>query len=285
MKLFFSFPLFLSFYKHRDWRRWPWNPEWEWGALQVVPRSMLEVGENGGGENGGGEEEGEYREDWGVWDDMDITDDENDKQLVRSSSDNTATDDEEEEREYRLEQTRQEEDSSLEQVSGGGGGGSGGGSGGSGSGSVDMLSSILHKAVSGRTNSVTQSTPMLLTHQRPLTPNMEEEENYSGGDENDDEEEGGDGDGSGSGGTFLTRGLGGHAKSQPNLLPSVGGSNKERLVSRTKIIRSQSSLHLGHYQFGDQTASILSKSLSSNFDAQKSPLPRRLTRLDQPGKK
>ena len=52
----------------------------------------------------------------------------------------------------------------------------------------------------------------------------------------------------------------------------------------TKIIRSQSSLHLGHYQFGDQTASILSKSLSSNFDAQKNPLPRRLSRLDQPGK-
>ena len=231
---------------------------------------MLEVGENGEGE-----EEGEYREDWGVWDDMDITDDENDKQLVRSSSDNTATDDEEEEREYRLEHARQQEGSSLEQESGGGGGSGG-------SGSVDMLSSILHKAVSERTNSVTQSTPMLLTHQRPLTPNMEEEENYSGGDENDDEEE--SSDGSGRGGTFLTRGLGGHAKSQPNLLPSVGGSNKERLVSKTKIIRSQSSLHLGHYQFGDQTASILSKSLSSNFDAQKNPLPRRLSRLDQPGK-
>ena len=51
---------------------------------------------------GDGEKTGEvqYREDWGVWDDMDITDDENDKVLLQSSEDNTATDDSDEDKKY-----------------------------------------------------------------------------------------------------------------------------------------------------------------------------------------
>ncbi len=64
-----------------DWRRWPWNPEWEWGGLKVVDdltNAPLEQ------QNG-----------WGVWDDMDLSDEEEaGEDILRTSSDDTATDSE-----------------------------------------------------------------------------------------------------------------------------------------------------------------------------------------------
>ena len=219
-----------------DWRRWPWNPEWEWGALQVVPKNMQEEKEVGDND----EEEGQYREDWGVWDDMDITDDENDQELVRSSSDNTATDDSDEDRQYYAKKEKGDNNSDNSN---------------SGSTNTQPTSSIGSLSIGKVLQKVAISSGSV---------NSSLDTAYEAEAEDDESSD-----------TFLTvppssssslsslsgtKGLNGqsrHVQSQP-LLPSLQGSGRPGMMAR-----SQSALHLGHYQFGDHTAHALSKTLGN----------------------
>jgi Ran GTPase-activating protein (RanGAP) involved in mRNA processing and transport len=242
-----------------DWRRWPWNPEWEWGALQVVPNvsnnitGAIDDGKERKSQsgNGGVEEKGLYREDWDVWDDMDITDDEKDKTLVQSSSADTATDDSDEDKEYYAKKERKNEEVFLSS-----------GIGGSSSSQLQqqqayspkILSAILQNValVSNEENSV---CPPLSPEHGLMMHSVEEAD-----DEEDREYE------SENELTFLT--LNGdtnnmkikserHIKSQP-LLPKIDDPFPSRMVKSQSAV-----LHLGHYQFGDKTAHALSQTLNS----------------------
>jgi hypothetical protein len=275
-----------------DWRRWPWNPEWEWGALQVVPASMMgnqgsgsrkkdrQETKGGMGDEAVGAEDGEdqYREDWGVWDDMDITDDEKDKTLVQSSSDNTATDDSDENNEYYATQeqkangggnnnkrTGEQQQQQQQQQQ---------------AGAPGLLGAILQKvAMPGHIDSPISSD-------RGLMHSVNEAD-----DENDEDEHDPDNNGS----IFMTSSLrkdslshntmhtnDRHVQSQPTL-PGVFVPGPSRSMAK-----SQSAvLHLGHYQFGDKTAQALSQTLQGGNDQAslgRDPGSRNRTNLD-PGSK
>ena len=266
-----------------DWRRWPWNPEWEWGALKVVAKPKQE---EGGEQEATAAKQELFREDWDVWDDMDVTDDEEDAELVNSSSDDTATDSDEEEEGGGFSRAR-----ALQHGEGGGpaataalaatagpnrGDNTPGPGGGQGASLVDMLSGAVKKAAGGGGNGNnstfhhpgmgrSQSTPALsgpaTVHPSTLhtvveTPQSKQHAlnkmQRSGG-------VGGGGntgiDGTGRGATLIVSpGSHRHIKSQPVLpeLPSAADP----------MSRSISSLQLGHYHFGDAAASALAEKLN-----------------------
>ena len=212
--------------------------------MQVVPVSLQEKEEKQENSQKGGEVQ--YREDWGVWDDMDITDDENDTVLVQSSEDNTATDDSDEDKKYFAQkeidknggQVGNNEGTHMNKVA---------------TTSEGMLSDILSKVA-------------LYHNDSDVAYEGENEQGEEGENEEEEEVDGNN--------TFLTstnkeygekKNNLRNVKSQPLLpsLPSSGGvqGGAKHIQKHKMLARSQSALHLGHYQFGDHTAHALSKTL------------------------
>ena len=253
-----------------DWRRWPWNPEWEWGALKVGPDNPPRYGGGGGREQEEiEEEETPYREDWDVWDDMDITDDEGDGDvLVQSSADDTATDSD-------LDVSDDEEE---------GQGGPANPAGGTLLGLISgaVVDAVGQPAVAGSASAValvgpddhtannnnnnnpilernavhTISAPVLSRGASAASSSSSSSSPFGGNDPAATHH---------TSDSFRHKGYGlspdqkRHIKSQP-VLPELPSSVAGKRVMR----RSSTELQLGHYNFGDHTAEALSRRLGVN---------------------